>query len=459
MFMKNLIKLNSPQSTPQHNRQKHLFDLKAELAQLPRAQEPATFRTCSLILAKYFSRVADDDSAIDILHSLEADEEVACELGFAHVRKGEWHAAINAFQSVQPPTYLTTYHTVLTSMKGSLDPCEYVEPLVKPTATRKILPTMNLECPNIESLLALHTRCEAKMREASVPGSILFPSLLLGRREVNWFDENVLLRLASINQLPVDGRQHLAVREKLDDKVGLHNLMGGSNFVPRGFVIGGEGSSSGTLCDTDERRDWVVKDPKGWGGFGLTFFENMNIDEVVSSGRQDNGRPRSSSRTPLVAQEIVRSALVDGRCFSIRLFVILRDGGVFYTRNCLMKLSREGEKISNSAWNAIEGEEGQKEGWSILRGRVDELEGLLRDVFGRLKDEGDLEALTQCIVPKVLGFDLMLSEEGELKLIECNGTPGLIARSTDGVEFQVKKTVLEEAWGREDGGLVKLGVA
>ena len=448
-FIKRLINLNSPRNaqTPPYEEEKKW--LKDQLELLSQSQDHETFRVCSLILAKSYSRVADDCSAIEILNQVEIlNEEVACELGLAHVRRGDNNAAIDAFQSLQPPTELTQYHTVLTSLKGSLAPFGYVESLVKPHIGRGFQPTKNLECPDVESLLALHTRSERDMREVSVPGSILFPSLLLGRREVAWSGENCLLRLASINQLPVDGRQHSVIREKLDDKVGLHTLLAGSKFVPRGFVISGEGANCVTCDDDTERyRDWVVKDPKGWGGYGLTFSENMKMDEVISSGLRT---------PPLVAQEMVKSLLVDGRVFSIRLYVILRDGGIYYSRNCLMKLSREGEKISNSAFTALEGKEGQREGWSMLRERVVELEGLLRDVFERLDDEGDLEAVSQCVVPKVLGFDLMISEEGELKLIECNSTPGLIARSKDGVEFNVKRTVLEEAWGRGDEGLVKL---
>jgi len=412
----------------------------------------------SLLLAKSYTNEADDGRAIAILRELDrSEEEVALELGFAYSRRGLWLSAIDAFSAVQPPTDLTMYHRLLATMKGSrdVDLGMFRSFCLQVGDSNMVHTTKNLECQSVQSLLALHSKSLDEMREAALPRTILFPSLLEGRRVVNWEDENLSLRLAAINQLPVDGRQYRSIRDNLDDKIGLHKIMIGSKYVPRGFVLGEGGvtSSTSVISGDDERFDWVIKDPKGWGGFGLNFVYGKTGDEVAEVARQYDHEFASTNSSSLLVQEMVKSKIVDGCCFSIRLYVILRDGQVFYSKDCLMKLSRVGERVSNSAFTGSESS--QREGWVMLEEcKVETLEALLRDLFGRL-DENDLRGAGH--IPKILGLDLMISHEGELKLIEVNGTPGLIARGIEGeVEFSIKKKVMEEAWGNGDEGLVKL---
>ena len=55
-------------------------------------------------------------------------------------------------------------------------------------------------------------------------------------------------------------------------------------------------------------------------------------------------------------------------------------------------------------------------------------------------------------IPKILGFDLLVERSTKsLKLIEINATPGLVARNQSGAEFDVKRKILEEAWGTNVG--------
>jgi len=413
-------------------------------------------RIASLILAKSYSRRSDDIRAIDILKRLhlsnkenkddaedgdDGDDEVACELGFCHIRRGEWGLAVDAFSSVQPPTVLSLYHHLLATMKGcSMEVSEdffLLEEAKVLGSNGASSPTQNLEAPTVRSLLALYSGTD--MVEVCTPGNILFSSLLKNERVVDWSNENALLRLAAINQLPVDGRQYEVIRDLLDDKVGLHKLLKGSTFVPRGFVLGEEGGATGATVDPEERLDFILKDPKGWGGFGLIFMDGATVSDVVERHRTE----RIDNRR--VVQELVRSKKVKGKCFSLRLYVVLRDGIIFYSKQCLAKYSREGERVTNSAYTG--GDSTQERGWDNLRGRQEDLEELLREVFGR----AGREAVGEGCIPKILGLDLMISEDDKLILIEVNATPGLISRQEGGIEHDAKKAVLEEAWGKRQG--------
>ena len=77
-----------------------------------------------------------------------------------------------------------------------------------------------------------------------------------------------------------------------------------------------------------------------------------------------------------------------------------------------------------------------------------QITSIIDESFAKLgKDALSLIPASVAHIPKILGFDFLVKQDGTLVLIEVNATPGLMPRDDKGDEYEVKKAVLEEAWG------------
>ena len=306
----------------------------------------------SQLLARSYTSIGCDDEAIDILlpylpsEPTSSDDEVSMLIGLAYTRLHKHTCAKAAFLTSTTPR--CTYHSLLSSMKAG-DP----SPLFPPSPP-SIPPddTINLEAPSIEALKALHDTLNSPSKILSFDPlytpCVLLHSIRTKSRSTSGFDRSsLLLRLASINALHCHGPFSRLVNSHLDDKRGLHILLSGTPFYPRGAIINRNKTITYNTLPS-EPSDLVSKRPLSWGGFGVEFHPCST--------------PTSISKDPLpcdiVLQERVQSLLkLNGKIFSLRLYVLCRDGQVFWSRECLCKFAEEGGLITNSAFTGKDREQ------------------------------------------------------------------------------------------------------
>ena len=445
------------------------------------ALPPEVYKLSSQLLARSYTSVGRDDEAVEALLRCPPpdnltgtdNDDIPMLLGLAHTRLQDYASAIKAFRG--GGTARCEYHALLTSMKA-WQPIDDVRDLMQGDLALEPDATVNIEAPSIGALKELRdTQALPTLPSAPnpPPATILHDSLSAGRRVVPPHSPSLLLRLASINALPCHGPFHALVSKSLDDKRGLHALLQGSAFYPRGAIVRAKGGVD--LSDLPEGpRDLIAKRPCSWGGFGVELWPSSTVQDVAEK----------PSPCDLVVQERVNDLLeVGGGEFSLRLYVVCRDGSVSWSKKCLCKLAPQGGFITNSAFTG-DGRR-QFEGFNPLAeavGGVIELEvsgylctlpilpsllqishqhpllcdsprssqerisHVVKETFARL---GGMDLVPPAVahIPKILGFDFLARKNGELVLIEVNATPGLVARDDSGDEAKVKRAVLEDAWG------------
>lgn len=276
------------------------------------------------------------------------------------------------------------------------------------------------------------------------------------------------LQIAAINQSPLDDPLLI----ELDDKVRLHALLTGQNmsFWPEGYIVPeelhvfhhrhvvGDGQST-------NHKDWILKSRAGYGSHGNQITTAW---DVVNTEADQWIEPR-------LCQRLVKPPLLlSNRKFSMRVYVYyFTDASVYLSTQGLVKLASEqyvegadNDEIHMTNSGREESMEQydfqylrdqfQNEGWSFTTLWA-AIESAVKDTMTRYNYhnnnmEGNFRtvvpkyrtALARFGIPKILGFDFMVTESLQPMLLEVNRFPGLEPRG-DGDE-QVKVTVVREAW-------------
>lgn len=276
----------------------------------------------------------------------------------------------------------------------------------------------------------------------------------------NSFDH---LEVSAINQSPLDDPLLL----DLDDKVKLHRLLAGEgkSFWPIGFILPAEIDEFrryATCPGEGIDKDWILKSRAGYGSHGN---EIMAANEVIK-----RYGVTSSTEVHLCQRMVDPPLLLDNRKFSMRVYVYyFTNGSVFLSNLGLVKLAskeyQHGEHddcmhMTNSGREDAMlqydlkylQDKFQKANLSFSTLWAD-IEVAVKEsmlCFQAHCDESQVEGteyrpgLALLGIPKILGFDFMVTESLHPMLLEVNRFPGLEPRG-DGDEL-VKPAVVREAW-------------
>ncbi|GMI05483.1 hypothetical protein TrVE_jg4591 [Triparma verrucosa] len=444
--------------------QQKLFEILTQITSDESSDEsvpPTIISFASLYLADSYIKFAHDEMAVETLLNIPpTSEEEIMLLGGCYTRLRRYDEAMDLYRK-NGCYWRCRYSELLSCLKvNDLKKFEerYIELNINNSNSSDFSnnTVMNIEANTFEALASISRKPSVTPKNIFDDQSkILLPSLLNSRRTVPTTipQRELLLRLASINALPVHGIFFSFCENKFDDKRGFHHLLSASSISPPSALI-----ESGLVTDSrveeskeQEINNWFVKRPFSWGGWGVEFINDksfLQASEIVC---------KRAKKGDLVLQEAVDTLKIDGSAFSIRLYVIYRDDKVFFSKDCLVKFaSGEDGKITNSAFNIAGGGGRQIEGWKMITdllgaSRVnDQIENMVQVVFSEVNVSN--MHIPSPHIPKILGFDLLVERSTKsLKLIEINATPGLVARNQSGAEFDVKRKVLEEAWGTNVG--------
>lgn len=280
--------------------------------------------------------------------------------------------------------------------------------------------------------------------------SYLTPAVVMSDRK-----EYEHLEVAAINQSPLDDPLLL----NLDDKVKLHQLLArvDSLFWPTGFIVPDELDAFRQHArGSGNTKDWILKSRAGYGSHGNQILTGNEIKSYTES------------MEPCLCQQLVDPPLLlDGRKFSMRVYVYyFTDGCVYLSDLGLVKLASEVYRdgvdddrihMTNSGREetmlqydfAYLRVKFQEAGWSYDDFWVD-IGAAVKTTMSCYNNYCDTQKsayrpeLARQGLPKILGFDFMVTESLQPMLLEVNRFPGLEPRG-DGDEL-VKQTVVREAW-------------
>lgn len=226
----------------------------------------------------------------------------------------------------------------------------------------------------------------------------------------------LLIPLIAVNSAPVDASHWL----EYDNKIRLHRLLdgdGGADFWPEGYILPEQGAAVAAVA-TAQAGQWVLKEASGWGGHGNRF-----VTLGASEYEDENAAADLVSQEGLLQRYVEPQTLLNGRKFSLRLYVLALGRDVYLCREGLVKTAADGVDVTNSGRNNEEAgmrEDGQfdlkfleshfkAQGWNydaLFR----ELTSLVaRSMLGMRTWEGTLvEGVFALGLPKILGFDVLL---------------------------------------------------
>ena len=226
----------------------------------------------------------------------------------------------------------------------------------------------------------------------------------------------LLIPLIAVNSAPVDASHWL----EYDNKIWLHRLLDGGDgagFWPEGYILPEQAAEVAAVATAQAGR-WVLKEASGWGGHGNRF---------VTLGRSEyegeNAAGDLMSQEGLLQRYVEPQTLLNGRKFSLRIYVLTLGRDIYLCREGLVKTAADGVDVTNSGRNnEVAGmrEDGQfdlkfleshfeAQGWNydaLFR----ELTSLVaRSMRGMRTWEGTLvEGVYALGLPKILGFDVLL---------------------------------------------------
>lgn len=298
--------------------------------------------------------------------------------------------------------------------------------------------------------------------------------------------EDRFLALAGINNSPFDDPGLI----NLDDKIRLHSILSGSSpdgfdFWPEGYILPDEYYCFRSDNENDVDLRWMLKERNGYGSHG---------NEIASTDKVLSMHGYGECVDPILCQRIIDpTLLIDGRKFSLRIYVVYFPRGVLpgyidKTFDARVYISTEGlVKYAAAPYdcNSTNHEyfddqymtnSGRGDGRSALQYNLvhlqnefqriginyqemwESIEESVQLVMARYlylqRDESNQLSCSQafirnscipfCCIPKILGFDYILDSSAEPYLLEVNRFPGLEPRSS--MDSIVKHTVVYDAW-------------
>jgi tetratricopeptide (TPR) repeat protein len=278
---------------------------------------------------------------------------------------------------------------------------------------------------------------------------------------IRQMDEDSFLELIKINLCPFDD----ASLVYLDDKVNLHELLTAvpkacSAFWPNGAVFPRDNLYLQELANDDRGSLWISKQRAGYGSHGNQILSNQQVLDKAVTNQEEC----------LLQRMIEPTLLLDGRKFSLRIYVVyFSPGEVYLSSQGLVKLAsvpmtdatandprmhmtnsgRESSMIQNDLeYLKTEFDQaGYSYGdfWSHVKSTVDEV---FKRYGMKLASEERTSAWDsrrkEIGVPKIMGFDYVVDDNRKPWLVEVNRFPGLEPR--DDSDREVKHHVVRDAW-------------
>lgn len=310
--------------------------------------------------------------------------------------------------------------------------------------------------------------------------------------------DDSILNFAEYNNSPFDDSDLL----NLDDKILLHSvitsipLSSKKGISPKGYVLPQELQLFSEECKTKLDKDgkkWMLKDRAGYGSHGNRI---VSAREVISAYKTNNDNSEA-----VLCQQIVESPmLIDGRRFSLRIYVVYFPEGILPSVNGISRkeaeilLSSEGlvklasveycdgnseshdlddQYMTNSGRG--DGRTSQQYDLQFLREEFDKNNVSFDEVWKSIQisiqmvmerylflqseqlstnnsqsdDKNDTIFIHTThrrisTIPKILGFDFILDSTHNVWLLEVNRFPGLEPRSS--MDSAVKHAVIYDAW-------------
>ena len=274
--------------------------------------------------------------------------------------------------------------------------------------------------------------------------------------------------LAKMNISPFDDYNLI----HLDDKVLLHKLFSARNDLTRAFWPIGIVDASEMLSYEKEFAGtalWIHKRRSGYGSHGNQVLTSYQAGKLAFT----------LDGTSLLQKMVDPPLLVDGRKFSIRIYVVCFENSdtneksdVYIAREGLLKLASETVQAAESdsidvrvhmtnsgresvmtqrSLQYLENEVFVNNGWSYTDfwEKIKEVVRTTLDVyFDQVSDDKPFlnpkTKLSKLGIPKILGFDFVVDSRQNAWVVEVNRFPGLEAR--DESDRGVKESVLQDTW-------------
>ncbi|CAJ1945919.1 unnamed protein product [Cylindrotheca closterium] len=288
---------------------------------------------------------------------------------------------------------------------------------------------------------------------------------------------DVFLSAMKINQSPWDDPSLL----QLDDKVLLHRLLSSnsaaSTFWPHGYVLPTDRkkfqqANQLDLVPADQK--WISKTRAGYGSHGNQI---LNFEEALKNVESNN--EKISQDEFLMQRLIDPTLLIEGRKFSLRLYVVYFGPKEFYLSNQgLVKLAAigtteegigQGDDSERRSYMTNSGREQNMEQYDLLylehESKLFGTEAEYSSFWSKIEDSVqqvmksyrayrrdnereitiDFDSRRQALgIPKILGLDYVVDKEYQPWLLEVNRFPGLEPR--DDSDRMVKHQIVRDAW-------------
>jgi tubulin polyglutamylase TTLL9 len=231
---------------------------------------------------------------------------------------------------------------------------------------------------------------------------------------------------------------------------------------------------------------WILKSRTGYGSHGNVIVTTaQDITSATSSLSQDQQQRCNVNPTMLLQKVIDPPLLIDGRVFSLRIYVhyfIVDDGttsSCIISNHGLVKLAslpyQDGsDEVSRRMTNSGRRMDAVQMNLTVLRTKlgssiadevmkqVHQAVYVVMDIYGSeivtksinntlsisSSSHGKIQEyrkqVARACFPKILGFDFLVDNDLQPWLLEVNRFPGLEAR--DEQDAQIKEAVLLEAW-------------
>lgn len=301
---------------------------------------------------------------------------------------------------------------------------------------------------------------------------------------------DAFLALMKINQSPWDDPFLL----QLDDKVLLHRLLSmgkydTSKFWPKGYVVPTDKEhlinikGEHNIPVTSDQK-WIAKARAGYGSHGNQI---MTLQEAMK--KADTATVQNDE---FLLQELIDpTLLIDGRKFSLRLYVIYFTPEDFYLSNQgLVKLaaieaaqdvSSQSDDSARRAFmtnsgreqymeqhdltflqhesNLFDSEPAYASFWYRIEESIKQVMKSYRDYRFQVEECAEPESFEtrrqELGIPKILGLDYLIDTDFRPWLLEVNRFPGLEPR--DDSDRSVKHQVVRDAWLCAQKRLVNAG--
>lgn len=278
--------------------------------------------------------------------------------------------------------------------------------------------------------------------------------------------EDALIALIKLNISPFDD-PHLLL---LDDKVHLHRVLSkypneAECFWPPGTIISPRTTPSDihkTINNSSGDKLYFIKDRSGYGSHGNRI---VGGSELLSEHQEL--LPSANNCEKLLQAMVSPPLLIDGRKFSLRIYVVMFSSQEVYLASCgIVKMAASEMKISGhivdprmhvtNSGSALDMEqhdlnylrsvlESQGHSYGAFWGKIEDAVRSVMHCYEAEREPLEWDSSRESLgIPKILGFDFVMDKNIQPWLVEVNRFPGLEPR--DDSDRMIKARVVHDAW-------------